>query len=525
MHSTTRLTDAPPSRGHRRGSIPSPGAGRRIAFICGLFALLLAGDAAAERYSYQSGFGSKGNHPGQFQDPTGIAIDPVSHNLLVADSANNRVERFSSDGNYLGQFGESGGGNGQFLGPGGMAIDPTTHNVVVTDVGHSRVQIFTSRGRYLAQFGTEGSGKGQFGWPAHVAIDPASHDILVTDASHGRVEIFSSTGSYLRQFGTPGIKDGQFSTPSGIAIDPVSRDIVVGDNRNVFWGRIQIFDSHGRYLRQFGTQGQGDGQFGAIAGIAIDPTRRDILVSDMGNQRVQVFTSAGRYRGQFGTRGSGNGQFETPRAIAIDPTTHRLAVTDGDNHRVQLFRRGPGDSAPGIRDRSEQRPASGIASMQAQPGPARVADHPVQQSSQAASPPGNPNEFPGCHDWVPPPGTVQVDAPATPDYSHLPRDAQGRPMILRAGNIELVPLEKPDALSASDRCADMVIGCTSLGKNRDPNRSFDRCFKSAPRCKTTRPWEEARACCPESSWQHYSQLRRDCIDPFSALMRTFHGDR
>ena len=72
---------------------------------------------------------------------------------------------FDPDGAYLGQFGTAGTGNGQFIDPRGIAIDPTSHNIVVADYGNNRVQIFSSAGDYLSQFGSLGSGNGQFNNP------------------------------------------------------------------------------------------------------------------------------------------------------------------------------------------------------------------------------------------------------------------------------------------------------------------------------------------------------------------------
>jgi DNA-binding beta-propeller fold protein YncE len=37
--------------------------------------------------------------------------------VYVADSGNNRVEKFDSSGNYVSQFGSSGSGNGQLNNP------------------------------------------------------------------------------------------------------------------------------------------------------------------------------------------------------------------------------------------------------------------------------------------------------------------------------------------------------------------------------------------------------------------------
>lgn len=66
-------------------------------------------------------------------------------------------------------------------------------------------------------------------------------------------------------------------------------------------------------------------------------------------------------------------------------------------------------------------------------------------------------------------------------------------------------------------CSSMLTNC--YRKNGDPKNSMDACFNSAPRCPTSRPWEEGKACCPESSWQAYSDLRRHCVDPAAASHR------
>ena len=47
-------------------------------------------------------FGEKGNQDGQFNSPRGMCLDG-SKNLLVCDSDNNRVQRFSLDGHFIGK--------------------------------------------------------------------------------------------------------------------------------------------------------------------------------------------------------------------------------------------------------------------------------------------------------------------------------------------------------------------------------------------------------------------------------------
>lgn len=133
---------------------------------------------------------------------------------------------FGSTGVFLSTFGSFGSGDGEFSGPSGVAIDPTTHNIVVTDFNNARVQIFDSSGNYLSQFSHVSE-------PFAVAIDPATRNIVVVDNT--RVVIFDSNGVLLNAFGTLGTGNGQFKIPIGVAIDPATHNIVVTDaDRHTF---------------------------------------------------------------------------------------------------------------------------------------------------------------------------------------------------------------------------------------------------------------------------------------------------
>ena len=79
---------------------------------------------------------------GSSASPGGIAIDASTHDIIVVDYGNSRVQVFDADGNYLSQFGSSGAGDGQFNGPTGLDIDQSTHDVVVLDRGDNRAEIF-----------------------------------------------------------------------------------------------------------------------------------------------------------------------------------------------------------------------------------------------------------------------------------------------------------------------------------------------------------------------------------------------
>ena len=69
----------------------------------------------------------------------------------MADSYNDRIQKFDSSGNFLLKWGSNGSGDGQFYSPQGVASD-TSGKVYVADMGNDRALVFTPEGDHLATF-------------------------------------------------------------------------------------------------------------------------------------------------------------------------------------------------------------------------------------------------------------------------------------------------------------------------------------------------------------------------------------
>lgn len=50
---------------------------------------------------------------------------------------------------------------------------------------------------------------------------------------------------------------------------------------------MQVFNTDGEFLLKFGSNGEGNGQFNAPTGVAVD-ANGNIIVADWGNSRIQV---------------------------------------------------------------------------------------------------------------------------------------------------------------------------------------------------------------------------------------------
>jgi sugar lactone lactonase YvrE len=286
-------------------------------------------DATFKTAGFNFSFGEEGSGNGQLKQPNlGIATDSEG-NIWVADTENNRVEKFNSKGEYLSQFGKEGSGNGEFKAPKGLAIDPSG-NIWVVDSGNNRVEKFNSEGKYVSQLGKEGAGEGQFNSPAGITF--SGTNFFVVDSGNNRVEKFNSSLKLLAQFGKEGTGDGEFKSPTGVVVEP--NQIWVTDTGN---NRVQRFNTSAfKFTFKFGGEGSGEGQFKSPAGIASDFQER-LWIVDSGNNRMQKFDKEGKYLDQVGQEGVGAGQLSNPTGVAT-PTAQKLLILDTGNNRVEDWR-------------------------------------------------------------------------------------------------------------------------------------------------------------------------------------------
>jgi DNA-binding beta-propeller fold protein YncE len=227
------------------------------------------------------GPGTRGSAPSFLKNPLGLTVDSAG-NYWVADTGNDRLQKFSPDGQLLQVVGKSGSGEGQFDSPSALAIGGKG-NIYVADTGNRRIQVFNAKGMFLGMFGKEGNLPGQFEEPVDLAVN-GSDFLYVVDRENNRIGKFDSNGTLLWEAGKAGAQDGEFDSPSNIRVSP-DGEVYVLDSGNA---RIQVFNGNGKFLRAFGSEGKEPGQFKSPRGLALDGVR--LFVGDAGNARVQVFT-------------------------------------------------------------------------------------------------------------------------------------------------------------------------------------------------------------------------------------------
>jgi DNA-binding beta-propeller fold protein YncE len=219
--------------------------------------------------------------------------------------------------------GGNGVGTGKFDSPTGIAVDPNG-NILVADTGNGRIQKFSSSGTSLSTIGTKGSGRGQLGLPRGIAIDRAGN-IYVADASNGRVQKLAPNGTFIAEW-APGLYG-----PGRIAIGP-DDSIYVAD-QGLF--RIVKFSPDGRVITTWGSKGNADGQFADDASVAVDPTSNKVYVADPINSRIQVFDSGGKFLTKWSVPEWR--QLSGFEDLVIDSQVGRLYASSVHLNRVLVF--------------------------------------------------------------------------------------------------------------------------------------------------------------------------------------------
>ncbi len=215
-----------------------------------------------------------------FVEPIGV-VQGRDGEILVTDAGLKRVIRLHEDGHVLGSFGEK-----LLQRPTGIAIDPATQHIYVADTRAHDIKVFDASGELLEQIGARGTAPGEFNAPTHISI--AGDRLYVSDTLNARLQVLSLDGDPLKVIGRRGLYVGNFTRPKGVTVDSDGNVYVVES----YYDHLLVFDRQGGFLLPIGGTGAGVGEFFLPAGAWSDGAGR-IYVADMYNGRVMIFQYLG----------------------------------------------------------------------------------------------------------------------------------------------------------------------------------------------------------------------------------------
>jgi DNA-binding beta-propeller fold protein YncE len=271
--------------------------------------------------SFQQTYGGVGPADGGFNEPSGEAVG--ANDTYVADSVNQRIQKFAtSSGAFEQVIGHRGWLATDLLGmnwPRDVTLNGVSNTIWVADTKNNRLTEFNTQGNPTGKkAGKLGSGTDQLHWP--FAIDSAGADVIVADTFNNRierwdtgtltttwtsaagvvkspkdltvvgntvyvadtgdnrvVELDATTGALIKSFGS-------LHGPQGIAVDASGNIWVSDTNQN----RLVEFSPAGSVLQTFGSLGAAHGQFNYPTKLEITGTT--LSVCDTYNNRVENYT-------------------------------------------------------------------------------------------------------------------------------------------------------------------------------------------------------------------------------------------
>jgi len=240
---------------------------------------------------------------------------------------------------FLTQFGSYGSGAGQLANPRGIATDPDTGHIFVAEIGgeagQPRVSDFDAQWEFVKAWGwgvrdgvsepqvcttqtgclagVEGAGPGQFASGLRLAVDQAGY-VWVLERANLRVQKFSSEGELVLMVGGEVNKtrvaerEEQEANAEPVTVTEAEENFCAAASGDVCG---------------IGTSGTGEGQFKVLGegnSIAAGPDGT-IYVGD--ENRIQKFDETGAYLGSIPLPGAG-----TTRSLTVDPSGRIYVISD-----------------------------------------------------------------------------------------------------------------------------------------------------------------------------------------------------
>jgi DNA-binding beta-propeller fold protein YncE len=325
----------------------------------------------ATTLGYIGAFGAFGRTPGLFSivRSVGALADDPRGGVLVADSANNRIQALDASGAVVAAWGIAGRSPGYFQRPRGVAFASDGATIAVADTFDHRIERFEPDGSYGGQLGligpfngyaTQGSGTGQFSLPAGVAFD-ASGKTVVSDFGNDRVVVLAPDGAVLRTVavtnpravaaGPAGsVLVAEQTNPGGhiVRLDPDGTQTFerggLVNPKAVAWDGTNVYAADS--TRVFRGAAELPPPFGAPAwdhpsALAVHPADGTLYVAELrtgtaNGARVLRGTPSGQlYEWDvIATEGAGDGQVNEPNGLALSPNGATLLIADTSNNRI-----------------------------------------------------------------------------------------------------------------------------------------------------------------------------------------------
>ncbi len=213
--------------------------------------------------------------------------------------------------------------------------------------GKGRLFVGNETTRSVEVFNT--SGKMQYNLdgevlkPTDIAFDGERGLVFVVDGYGKSVKVFDAKGPFLYVIPKEGVPQEGLVNPTGIALDPGRGEVVVsdfGDTIARIPAAIKVYDYDGIFRFKISGAVQGDFLFSRPQGLAVGPAGNVFMVDSMLGKVLVFDRTSGLGLKVLGSFGTEPGQLKLPLDVVVAPATGDVFVTNSRNDRVEAFRGG-----------------------------------------------------------------------------------------------------------------------------------------------------------------------------------------
>jgi DNA-binding beta-propeller fold protein YncE len=216
--------------------------------------------------------GIAGSGPGQFSNPTSVAVDsssgPSRGAVYVGDTGTNVVVKLNASGKYLSTITGSITPQGHFVSLAGVAVDQGG-NLWTADAATGNVDEFGNNGHFIQQWNS-----------------PSGVRAIAVDAINGAVYLINGGGATQR-FTLDGVAGTTIDNGSGtaLALDPKTGNLYVDHGADVV-----VYDSTGARIDTLFSLGATTNSQGlALAAPSSSGRQNRLYVSDATNDEVTIY--------------------------------------------------------------------------------------------------------------------------------------------------------------------------------------------------------------------------------------------
>ncbi|MGZ8578578.1 MAG: NHL repeat-containing protein, partial [Actinomycetota bacterium] len=189
-----------------------------------------------------------------FHQPHQIAFSDDG-TLNIMDTVHHKIVRMSPTGQILKECGKRGSATGQYNWPRGVAVDPVTGYLWVANTKQYNIHVIRTDTCGAApvsgaRFGVFGTALNQFNWPQSIVIRASDRVAFIADTNNHRIVSYNvATRAPIAQFGTKGTANNQFQFPTAVALSPVTGNLFVADSKNNRIVEFQVSNGGATFTR------------------------------------------------------------------------------------------------------------------------------------------------------------------------------------------------------------------------------------------------------------------------------------